>query len=676
MRRLTTILAVALFAVTAAAQTLNVSVGNVTYQFPASQAGDMTYADGTSLTIMGKTFTISDITALTIDMTSVADNTVSVSYNGTEATVLVAGNVAQYISAEVQGAHVKVVQDDSFAGTGDDAEEIEYNLSGSSTDGEFYMSGKYKATVNLNGLTLTNATPVFSGAAINIANGKRIDISVKKDKVNTLTDCATPSDELAQKACLYVKGHAEFKGKGVLNVIGRYAHAIKSGEYMEMKNCTINVTAAVKDGVSCNQYFLMESGELNISGTQDDGIQCDLDGDTSTGQLDDHEDEDSGNIYILGGTINVSVTAAACKAIKSEGDFFVSDGTFTCSTSGGGVWDTDKLKTKAASCLSADGNMAISGGTLSLTSTGAGGKGISVDGTLTISGNADITISTSGHAVVASSSGTLSIVTNSHNLDNYTTSYKSSPKGIKADGAININGGITRVTTTGAGGEGIESKDEINISGGQVIVNASDDAINAAYMKDDNKQWVSGTGTMTVTGGYIYARSTGNDGMDSNGNTYIKGGIVFAMGASGAEMAIDANTEEQKKLYIQGGTVIALGNLENGASITGGTAKQTTSWNGNTTYALYNGSTLVGTFVTPTKSSGSSGGGPGGGGPGGGGSQKLIVYTSSTPALTTGGTVSGGTEYCDGILNIGCTVSGGSNVSLSNYSSGGGGGWW
>ena len=96
------------------------------------------------------------------------------------------------------------------------------------------------------------------------------------------------------------------------NVIGRYAHAIKSGEYMEMKNCTINVTAAVKDGVSCNQYFLMESGELNISGTQDDGIQCDLDGDTSTGQLDDHEDEDSGNIYILGGTINVSVTAAAC----------------------------------------------------------------------------------------------------------------------------------------------------------------------------------------------------------------------------------------------------------------------------------------------------------------------------------------------------------------------------
>ena len=677
MRRLTTILAVALFAVTAAAQTLNVSVGNVTYQFPASQAGDMTYADGTSLTIMGKTFTISDITALTIDMTSVADNTVSVSYNDTEAQVLVAGNVAQYITAEVQGAHVKVVQDNSFAGTGDDAEEIEYNLSGSSTDGEFYMSGKYKATVNLNGLTLTNATPVFSGAAINIANGKRIDISVKKDKVNTLTDCANPSEDLAQKACLYVKGHAEFKGKGVLNVIGRYAHAIKSGEYMEMKNCTINVTAAVKDGVSCNQYFLMESGELNISGTQDDGIQCDLDGDTSTGQLDDHEDEDSGNIYIEGGTLNVSVTAAAAKAIKSEGDFLISGGTFTCSTSGGGVWDTEKLKTKASACLSADGNMTISAGTLVLTSTGAGGKGIGVDGALTIGGSADITVSTSGNAVVASTSGNLSVVTNSHSLDSYPSSRKSSPKGIKVDGTLTINGGKVSVQTTGAGGEGIESKEEIIINDGQVTVNAIDDAINAAYLKNDNDQWVSGSGDMTINGGYVFAKSSGNDGIDANGNCYIKGGVVYAIGATSPEVAIDANTEQQKKLYITGGTIIAVGDLERGASITGGTCKYTTSWNENTWYALYNGSDLVAAFQTPTKPTG--GGGPGGpGGPGGGGSNmKLVVYTSSNPVVKSGCNISEGTEYWGGMAKFGATVSGGTSLSLTNYSSsGGGGGWW
>ncbi len=82
-------------------------------------------------------------------------------------------------------------------------------------------------------------------------------------------------------------------------------HGIKTGEYFTIKNATINVTSAVGDGINCEEYFLMESGTINFSGTQDDGIQCDIDGDASTGETDDHEDEDSGNVYIEGGTIIV-----------------------------------------------------------------------------------------------------------------------------------------------------------------------------------------------------------------------------------------------------------------------------------------------------------------------------------------------------------------------------------
>jgi hypothetical protein len=86
---------------------------------------------------------------------------------------------------------------------------------------------------------------------------------------------------------------------------------------------------------------------------------------------------------------------------------------------------------------------------------------------------------------------------------------------------------------------------------------------------------------------------------------------------------------------------------------------------------LYNGSELVAAFKTPAASTSSSGGGrPGGGGSG---SKKLVVYTSSTPALKSGVTVSGGTEYFDGAANIGGTVSGGTSVSLSSYTSSGGG---
>ena len=664
MKKIYALLTALLLTIAATAQTLNVKVGNVTYQFPASQTGDMTYTDGTTLTIMGKAFTLSDISAMTVDNTEVTDGAIGVTYNGSTATVTVAGNIAQYVTPTVSGAHVSIAQ------SSDLAEEITYTLSGTSSDGEFYTSGSYKATIELNGLTLTNTTPVYSGAAVHMQNGKRIKVKIVSGTTNTLSDASSGS----QKGCLYIKGHAEFAQKGTLNVVGNVKHGIKTGEYMTLKNATINVTSAVGDGISCNQFFLMESGEINISGTGDDGIQCDLDGDTSTGETTDHEDEDSGNVYLEGGTINVSVTADAAKCIKSEGDMRISGTTIVATTSGGGVWDSDKVKTKAASCLSADGNMIISGGTLTLTSTGAGGKGINVDGSFTATGGTT-TVSTSGNAVVASSSGSLSVVTSSNQLDQYDSDYKSSPKGIKVDGAIIISDdAVINVTTTGAGGEGIESKTYINITGGQTTIVAADDAINASY-NDDTKS-LSNAGDFTISGGYLYAHSTGNDGIDANGNCYIKGGVVYAIGSGSPEVAIDANSEEQKKLYITGGTIIAVGGLESGASISGGTCKYTSSWTASSWYALYNSSDLALAFKTPTSSSSGGGGGgfgPGGGGPGGnqdGSSQQLVVYTSSTPSLKSGVTVSGGTEYFDGMANIGGTVSGGSSVSLSTYSGG------
>ena len=644
------------------AQTLNVSMGSVTDQYPATQAGEMTYTGGTALTILGKSYSLADITKMYTDESSVKDNNVNVVYNGNSALVYVAGNVAQYVKVTVSGAHVTISQSNTDAVDGD---EITYTLSGSSTDGSLTLGGSYKCTVSLAGVTLNNP----SGPAINITNKKRIQISAKKNTENTLSDGADGD----WKGCLYSKGQIQLQGNGSLIVKGNTSHAIKSGDYVTVKNLTLNIASSAKDGISCNKYFQMKSGTVTIEGVGDDGIQCDLEtDDENTGETTDHEDENSGNVYLDGGTLNVTVTADAAKGAKSEGDMKISGGTITIKTTGGGVWDSDKTKTKSSSCLSADGNMTISGGTLTLTSTGAGGKGLNVDGAFTATGG-NVTIKTSGNAVVASNSGVLSVVSSSQQLDRYDSDYKSSPKGIKVDGAITISdNAVISVTTTGAGGEGIESKTSITISGGQTTVNAADDAINASYNTS-----TGGSGDMTITGGYVYACSTGNDGLDANGNLYIKGGLVYAISTGGMEKSIDANTEEHKKLYITGGTIIAVGDLESGSSISGGTCKYTTSWNGNSWYALNNGGTLVAAFKTPTKSTG------GGYGPGGGGNQKLIVFTSSTPTLSTGTTntpmtVTDGTEYFGGMMNIGGTISGASNnVSLNNYSSssGGPGGW-
>jgi hypothetical protein len=637
------------------AQTLNVQAGSVTYQFPAEQADVMSYSNGTTLTIMDKVFTLTEVGSMYVNDAAVEDNTVSVVYNGSSAAITVAGNVAKYLTVSVSGAHVDIAQSEDLD------QEITYTLSGSSSDGEFYMSGSYKATLELNGLTLTNTNPVTSGAAVHIQNGKRIKVKVMDGTTNTLVDCADGS----QKGAFYVKGHPEFSKSGVLNVVGNLKHAIKSGEYIELKEATLNVTSAQGDGINCAQYFLMESGNVNINNVTDDGIQCDID-DTevgSTGETIDHEDEDSGNIYLEGGQITINTPGKAAKGVKSEGDLIVKGGVIDITTTGHGKWDEEDVKTKAAACLGSDAKVVISGGTLTLTSTGSGGKGINCDAAFELSGG-EVTIVTKG--ALYYHNGTTENTNYTGNTDNVNSDYYSSSKGVKADGAITISGGKISVSTAGKNAEGLESKTSILISAGEVTVNSYDDGIN-----------VGGDGSdLIISGGYVYSRAMNNDGIDGNGNVYVKGGLVYAIGANSPEVAIDANSEEQKKLYVQGGTLIAVGGLESGAQISGGTCKQTTSFTADSWYALYNGSELVAAFKTPTASNSSSGGGPGsrpsGGGPGGG-SNKLVVYTSSTPALKSGVTVSGGTTYFDGVANIGGTVTGGSSVTLSDYTSSGGG---
>ena len=346
------------------AQTLNVVTEGVTYQFPATEAGNMEYSEGgTKLTVEGRTFAVADIVRIYVDETPASKNTVSVGYDGGTAAVSVSGNVARYISATVSGAHVSISQTNTADVDGD---EITYTLSGTTTDGEFSLAGSYKCTVQLNGVTLTNP----AGAAINIQNGKRIQLSAKKGTTNTLTDGTGGS----QKACIYSKGQIQLQGNGTLNVAGNTSHAIKSGDYIAVKNLTLNVTSAVGDGISCNEYFLMESGTVTISGVGDDGIQCDLDGDTSTGETEGHDDEDSGNIYIDGGTLSLTTTANGAKALKSDSTVVVNAGTVTINAKGG-VDTTDSSDPSYVAGISA-GKFVQNGGAVTMTIQGTSGRGV------------------------------------------------------------------------------------------------------------------------------------------------------------------------------------------------------------------------------------------------------------------------------------------------------------
>lgn len=458
------------------AQTLNVHTGNVTYLFPATQCGEMTYQDGTKLTILNKTFTLSDIGSITIDEAEVTENLVSINYNGTVTTVTVAGNVAQYITPTVNGAHVSITQSNTEAVNGD---EITYLLSGTTSNGSFALEGSYKCSIVLDGVTLTNP----SGAAISINNSKRIQISAKKGTENTLTDGSNGS----QKACLYSKGQIQLQGNGTLNVAGYTKHAIKSGDYISIKNLTLNITKAVGDGISCNKYFQQRSGTINISGIGDDGIQTDLEeDDTTTGETEDHEDENSANVYIEGGTLTITNSASGGKGIKATGGVNISDGTIDIKVTGSNI--KSGTNTTAAKGIKADGSITISGG--SVKATASNHEAIESKSTMTITGGTVYAFSTSDDAINSAShmylkGGTVSGISNGND-------------GIDANGNMYISGGTILACGAGQPECGLDAAERyaLYITGGTVLgIGGGNNTVTATT---GSQCVVSSTGTVTA----------------------------------------------------------------------------------------------------------------------------------------------------------------------------------
>ena len=571
------------------------------------------------------------------------DNTVYVVYEGDTATVSIADNITNYISSVISGAHVTLTQS-AKVGT-NTCGEISYFLSGSSDDGEFSISGAFKSTFTITDLSLNNP----SGAAVNIANGKRINLNV--EGTNTFSDCSNGK----QKACFIIKGHAEVKGSGTIYVTGNTKHALKCGEYFELKKTftgSIIVNNALGDGLHIGQYFDMKNGSVTVLSAADDGIQV---------EANEEGEELDGQMFLRGGNITLNVTAidvkglkcddamtvsddlgnnttvkivcsstaTAAKGMKSSGDMTITGGKFDISTAGKGMWDesnTNDLSTTACAAIKCGGDLKIYGGDFTLAATGPGGKGINVDGAMIVT-NCSMTISTTGGLYY--NDGTTENTNYTGDTERLDDAYTSSPKGIKVDGNVDISGGTISVTTTGRNGEGIESKNVMTIEGGTLNVSTYDDCLNSAS-------------DMYIKGGTVTVVATNNDGIDSNGDLYIEGGTVIACGASDPECGLDA--AERYALYITGGNVLGLGGGNN--SVTATTGSQAVidvsgSVTAGSTLTVKSGNTELYTFSVPSNYAGNSGGGGGPGGGWGGGRRSNALI--SLPELSVGSSY---TVYC------------------------------
>ena len=414
----------------AQAQTLNVNIGDVTYSHSAASTGDMLFADGTTLTIEGRAYNISDVASITVDNSSVVPSTVSVAYDGASAKVVVAGNIARYLTVSVTGAHVSIMQSESLLS------EVNYTLRGTSADGSFFMDGSFKANFTFDNLSLTNP----SGAAIDIEDGKKIDITLVG--TNTLADASGGT----HNACFFVNGHPEFLGTGTLNLVGNTKHALSADEYMTVSSGTINVTGAVGDGFHVSQYFKMTGGTVSIQ-SQGDGIDIGFKG-VNKGTKDQYEN--NGFAFLGGGTLTITSTGAASKGLKADSTVMVTGITATISTFGNAVYDATERDISSASALKTDGAFTISAGTLTLSSTGDGGKGLNAKETITLNGGR-LVVTTTGDTYV------------------YSSSLDTKPHGVKTDDRIVVGGGEAYVAASADDGVAFKHDLGFAINGGTLM---------------------------------------------------------------------------------------------------------------------------------------------------------------------------------------------------------------
>ena len=451
-------------------------------------------------------------------------------------------------------------------------EGVCYVVTGKTTDGSLIINGNTNFELNLNGADITSASTTAidiegKGNAYLVVNG------TNKVKDGTTAD---------HKAAIYSKGKLLISGDGSLEVYGTY-----------------------KNGIHGKTNIVIDKGvNLYVNSTAIYGIKA---GD---------------NMYINGGIINVEVSADGGKAINGDADVVINGGRTTVIATGNGTWEADETlayggDTKAAAGIGSDATFYMNGGELYAKATGSGGKGVKADLEGYITGGKIRIITEDG---LYYSNGSTESHNYTGNTDNLPAAYTSSPKGMKIGykddtvtptetyGVLKISGGDIMIRTSGNNAEGMESKGTLDITGGTLLVYAHDDAINS-------------TGDMTISGGTTVAVGTNNDAIDANGNMYLKGGTIIACGANGAETGIDIN--EQKKLYISGGYIFAIGGRVDGnlGSTTQGIISAIGSVSANSSISVSNGSKTLFTFTMPPVSYS--------------GSNVMII---STPDLSSGST--------------------------------------
>ncbi|MCD7770816.1 MAG: carbohydrate-binding domain-containing protein [Oscillospiraceae bacterium] len=396
----------------------------------------------------------------------------------------------------LSGSSVSISGDDSGVTLEDKdiiiTREGTYEFTGTLDDGRIIVNAvNQNVVLILNGVDITCS----NGSAIYVYKAGTCTILLNGNTENTISDgssydfslsfCDSASEE--PNAAIFAKDDLIIRGTGSLIVNGNYAAGIIGKDTLKIINTNVTVTAA-GNGINGKDSLTIQNSTVNVTAGKD--------------ALRSTNDTDSTLGYATFTDSNITIVAGN-DGVQAETGITVSNCSISIITAGG-AYETTSDSAKGLKCV--QGTISIDGGSIVIDS-------------------ADDSVHAAGDIII--SDGVLNL--------------SSGDDAVHSDSSVTVQGGTTVISTSSEGLEG----EIVTICDGIVYINAKSNAINASNEDDTD-------GNVSITGGYVYI-SSNDDTIDSKGDITISGGTVIVNGNSDGGLKYEGNFD------VDGGTILMLG---------------------------------------------------------------------------------------------------------------------
>lgn len=549
--------------------------GKTQYVFPADSIDSVCFDKALHTVVYlngSSSLLLQEVDSITFDRTLCAD-TLYVTYSGGLAEVI--NPWKDEVIVCVDGADVQLE-------IGEGCSNAVICVNGSTADGCLCLSSETDCKVVLDDVSLSCS----HGPAMQVLTKQKTTVILPEGTCNYMNDAPyyQPTDAIeSANGCLCTRGALVLEGGGRLTVTGKKKHAISARKSITLKSGYLTVEGAVSDAIHSGKNVRVQGGTISLRAMHGDGIDADEDFFIEDGNISMQVAGDGAKGIKCGEEMRIdggSVLATAVGGLKIEGGELTYCTLLKCDSSMTMTSGELNLcnESPGGKCISVGRNMTMSGGRLQLSTSGDGdeytdGQGMSdyytskciaVDDTLRLERGDIHCLSTGvgGKGIVAGRNmeiglpadssckegPTVTVQTTSHSIvdDVEEDQRYGCPKAIKSAGNMCINSGEIQVFTAGMGGEGVECAREMSFCGGSLECNCFDDGINVGER-------------LEIFGGQIYCNSSDNDGIDSNGCIYIRGGVVAAINQLKPNESLDS---ESGQLYFSGGLLLCIGSCQ------------------------------------------------------------------------------------------------------------------